>query len=245
MGAANKAPTIQIQSTAEEILAGGTGVIPTAGGWTTQQVPVNASSGWSYAEPPEYNERPATAADMLKVLGDVAVLAVVLDLNTNQPNDQSDLDNFALADAPAPLDTDGDGVTNENDACTTQAGPSSNSGCPMTTEPDSDGDGVPDALDGCPDVAGSPANGGCPIPTDSDGDGLLDSIDKCPQLAGPASNDGCPVVIDPAKCSDAEKTLKKAKTKLKKLKKADAPKKKVKKAKGKVKKAKSAVADAC
>ncbi len=81
-------------------------------------------------------------------------------------------------------DTDGDGIIDSKDACPEVAGKAEFNGCP-----DSDGDGVIDSKDACPDVAGLPALNGCP---DADGDGVADAKDKCPKVAGPAANYGCP-----------------------------------------------------
>ncbi|MBX7114615.1 MAG: OmpA family protein [Myxococcaceae bacterium] len=57
---------------------------------------------------------------------------------------------------PAP-DTDGDSITDAEDACPQAAGPPDRRGCP-----DSDGDLVNDKDDQCPRAAGKPTNGGCP-----------------------------------------------------------------------------------
>ncbi len=83
-----------------------------------------------------------------------------------------------------PADRDGDGVTDNNDACPDEAGLVALSGCP-----DKDGDGVADGNDTCPETAGLAEHNGCP---DTDGDGLPDIKDDCPQQAGPAENNGCP-----------------------------------------------------
>lgn len=77
-----------------------------------------------------------------------------------------------------PRDGDGDGVLDNVDSCPNAAGPSSNSGCPVSTENsggggavpterDRDGDNVPNDSDGCPDTFGAQDNFGCPreIPT--------------------------------------------------------------------------------
>ena len=71
---------------------------------------------------------------------------------------------------PAPVDSDGDGVTDDMDKCPgTAAGVKVDaSGCPL----DSDGDGVVDSKDKCPDTpkgAAVDANG-CPLDSDGDGD---------------------------------------------------------------------------
>ena len=82
------------------------------------------------------------------------------------------------AEAPAPIDTDGDGVFNCKDKCpNTSKGVSVGAnGCPR----DTDGDGVPDYLDECPNTPkGVPVDAkGCP--KDTDGDGVLDYLDECP-----------------------------------------------------------------
>ena len=62
-----------------------------------------------------------------------------------------------------PVDTDGDGILDQDDAC--------------PTEPE-DFDRFEDT-DGCPDL-------------DNDADGILDLDDACPDVAGPPDNDGCP-----------------------------------------------------
>jgi hypothetical protein len=70
-------------------------------------------------------------------------------------------------------DTDGDGVTDDDDNCPTDANP---------TQTDTDGDGIGDACDPTP-------NG-----DDADGDGVVDSNDNCPTVANAnqadADNDG-------------------------------------------------------
>ncbi len=81
-------------------------------------------------------------------------------------------------------DTDGDGISDEDDGCPTEAGPASTNGCP-----DKDGDGVADKMDACPDVAGLAALSGCP---DADGDGIADKDDKCPAEKGSKELMGCP-----------------------------------------------------
>ncbi|PSR10736.1 MAG: hypothetical protein DA408_07415 [Bacteroidetes bacterium] len=108
-------------------------------------------------------------------------------------------------------DTDGDGITDENDDCPTVAGLTATGGCPDTDLdgiadakdacpevagdakfngcPDTDGDGVADNQDNCPDVAGVRRFRGCP---DTDGDGVADPVDLCPTVAGVVALDGCP-----------------------------------------------------
>jgi len=89
---------------------------------------------------------------------------------------------------PAPVDTDGDGITDDQDKCPNEKGTLKYNGCPV---PDTDKDGINDEEDKCPDQPGTAKYNGCPIP-DSDKDGINDEEDKCPNQAGPASNKGCP-----------------------------------------------------
>lgn len=56
------------------------------------------------------------------------------------------------------LDTDGDGVPDDSDACPSVFGRAEN-GCPNF---DTDGDGVPDTQDRCPETEGVIENDGCP-----------------------------------------------------------------------------------
>ena len=54
-------------------------------------------------------------------------------------------------------DTDGDGVSDNEDECPSLKGPIENNGCPII---DKDGDGVLDSEDACPDTPGSIATQG-------------------------------------------------------------------------------------
>lgn len=103
----------------------------------------------------------------------------------------------------APVDTDGDGIADIDDACPDVAGVSNTEdstkhGCPA--EDDRDGDGILDEDDACPDEAGVESSDltlhGCPEPEDRDGDGILDDDDACPDEAGVENDDeqyhGCP-----------------------------------------------------
>lgn len=87
-------------------------------------------------------------------------------------------------DFGCPLDSDGDDVPNYLDRCPTVPGLETYDGCP-----DRDGDGIEDAFDMCPDVPGVAEFFGC---SDRDGDGIPDSEDKCPDVAGLCQFDGCP-----------------------------------------------------
>jgi OOP family OmpA-OmpF porin len=103
---------------------------------------------------------------------------------------------YAGGEKPQPLDSDGDGVTDDLDKCpgTPKGVKVDARGCPL----DSDGDGVPDYLDKCP---GTPKGvkvdkAGCPL--DSDGDGVADYLDKCPDTPKGVKVDkaGCPLDSD-------------------------------------------------
>ena len=85
---------------------------------------------------------------------------------------------------PEPVDTDSDGIVDEEDDCPEVPGLLEFNGCP-----DTDGDGFTDATDDCPEVAGSAAFNGCP---DTDGDGIRDIEDDCPEVAGLERLNGCP-----------------------------------------------------
>jgi OOP family OmpA-OmpF porin len=80
----------------------------------------------------------------------------------------------------AKKDTDGDGITDKEDACPEVKGLAALNGCP-----DSDGDGITDAEDECPDAPGSAEMKGCP---DGDNDGVADKHDTCPDEKGLAAS---------------------------------------------------------
>ncbi|MDB2606264.1 hypothetical protein N9Y48_00660 [Zobellia sp.] len=82
------------------------------------------------------------------------------------------------------IDSDGDGVPDDEDECPDESGSIELNGCP-----DADGDGIADKDDDCPFEAGLPNLSGCP---DADGDGVADINDDCPNEAGSADNNGCP-----------------------------------------------------
>lgn len=103
------------------------------------------------------------------------------------------------------VDSDGDGFTDDKDACPHVSGVNSEDparrGCPA----DGDEDGILDSQDACPREAGvpnaDPNRHGCPArPEDTDGDGVLDSVDACPSVRGAAHEDptrnGCPPDAD-------------------------------------------------
>ena len=87
-------------------------------------------------------------------------------------------------------DTDGDGIIDGIDDCIETPGPKENNGCPW---PDTDEDGLLDKEDDCPTIPGPKENNGCPY-IDTDEDGLLDKDDECPNTPGPIENKGCPVI---------------------------------------------------
>lgn len=107
---------------------------------------------------------------------------------------------------PPPVDTDGDGIFDDVDACKTVKGVKSDDpakhGCPP--EGDTDKDGILDKEDACPTVPG-PRNDdktkhGCPPPKDRDNDTILDDDDACPDVPGIPNEDktkhGCPPPAD-------------------------------------------------
>ncbi|WP_231511319.1 OmpA family protein [Chondromyces apiculatus] len=99
-----------------------------------------------------------------------------------------------------PRDGDGDGVSDERDACPdlpgVQSDEAAKNGCPAVK--DRDRDGIGDAQDACPDLPGvqsaEVAKNGCP--SDQDGDGIADAQDACPEVPGvqsaEAAKNGCP-----------------------------------------------------
>ncbi len=99
-----------------------------------------------------------------------------------------------------PKDSDGDGVTDEHDACPNEPEDmdlfDDADGCP---DLDNDADGVADVMDKCPldpeDVDRFQDEDGCPD-KDNDADGVADDKDKCPLAAedkdGFQDADGCP-----------------------------------------------------
>jgi OOP family OmpA-OmpF porin len=68
--------------------------------------------------------------------------------------------NHAVPAKQTPLDTDGDGIVDNEDACPTAPGPRTFHGCP-----DTDGDGIPDNSDSCVTEPGTSKFFGCPPPT--------------------------------------------------------------------------------
>lgn len=97
---------------------------------------------------------------------------------------------------PAPIDTDKDGVVDNDDQCPNEKGQVECSGCPCPPPPpcpgdsDSDRDGICDSEDKCPSEFGTKKYNGCKIP-DTDGDGFNDEIDKCSRESSRCCG-GCP-----------------------------------------------------
>ncbi len=94
------------------------------------------------------------------------------------------------------LDSDDDGIPDDQDKCPHHPGPPESHGCPPEMA-DSDGDGVLDVDDKCPNDVGPKETHGCPPHMwDSDGDGVMDDWDKCPgqmeTINGVKDFDGCP-----------------------------------------------------
>jgi OOP family OmpA-OmpF porin len=116
---------------------------------------------------------------------------------------------------PVPMnDLDGDGVSDEWDACPDAPGRAHpydrrRSGCPDPG--DTDGDGITDDVDACPSQRGLPsgdaATHGC-APPDRDKDGVVDTIDACPDTPGVQTVDplrsGCPADSDGDGINDAD-----------------------------------------
>lgn len=87
----------------------------------------------------------------------------------------------AIAECEGIVDSDGDGIADDVDACPNTAVniEVDSKGCEL----DSDGDGVVNSLDKCPQTAAGEKvdASGCKLaPLDSDGDGIVDSQDRCP-----------------------------------------------------------------
>ena len=100
--------------------------------------------------------------------------------------------------APAPKDSDGDGVVDSADQCpNTAAGTAVNAqGCAVKV--DTDGDGVVDSADQCPGTPQGTAVDANGCAKDSDRDGIVDSMDKCPNTPANTKVDaqGCALVKD-------------------------------------------------
>lgn len=93
-------------------------------------------------------------------------------------------------------DSDGDGVTDGQDACpdTSPGVPVDSRGCAR----DDDGDGVVNNLDRCPGTSSGVRvdQRGCAIPGDADGDGVSDNLDLCPGTSPGVGVDARGCVLD-------------------------------------------------
>jgi outer membrane protein OmpA-like peptidoglycan-associated protein len=126
----------------------------------------------------------------------------ILDTNANSPD--AKLEQRKKWRSEHVVDTDGDGIPDDIDACPTEPedhlGSDPDDGCPLP--PDRDGDGIPDQYDKCPDVPedkdGIQDADGCPE-DDADHDGIPDTKDACPLEPGSPNPDpkknGCPQFI--------------------------------------------------
>lgn len=96
-----------------------------------------------------------------------------------------------VAPPPPPPDSDGDGLTDPDDACPQQPEDmdafQDQDGCP---DPDNDQDGILDTADACVEQPGPVENRGCPD-TDRDQDTVVDRLDNCPDEPGAPENQGC------------------------------------------------------
>jgi len=98
----------------------------------------------------------------------------------------------------APVDTDGDGVNDENDQCPDTAYGQITDATGCAVDVDSDGDGVIDTADQCPNTeSGAEVDeAGCPL-LDDDGDGVYDTVDACADTPAGARVDatGCRLIL--------------------------------------------------
>lgn len=94
------------------------------------------------------------------------------------------------------LDTDGDGLPDDQDDCPNEAGPDATRGCP-----DQDGDGVADKDDQCPEIAGVAAEQGCPSVTPEAEVPLPEMV----RVPGKQFTMGCQDAKRDGECYDSEK----------------------------------------
>ena len=139
--------------------------------------------------------------DVMRSFVTAAFLGKPLDSDGDGVTDDADqcpetLSFVSVDDTGCPLDSDGDGVADYVDDC-----PGTGQGIKVDPDGcalDSDGDGVADDLDQCPETFSfvSVDDTGCAL--DSDGDGVADYVDDCPQTpAGAAVGpNGCPLDSD-------------------------------------------------
>ena len=106
---------------------------------------------------------------------------------------------YAICDNPTPVDSDGDGVPDDEDAFPNDPQESADAdgdGVGDNADTDDDNDGVEDGADDCPATAEGAAvdAAGCSAEQrDSDGDGVSDADDACPATGSgqPVNGDGC------------------------------------------------------
>ena len=108
---------------------------------------------------------------------------ITFQCNRPSPRIVSNTINFRITSPPAPADSDGDGIPDNQDQCPNQFGYDTNGGCPAPANQPENPPANPQP--------NPPAQG------DSDGDGILDSADGCPNAAGPVTNNGCPLAPSP------------------------------------------------
>ncbi len=156
-----------------------------------QRVNIIAQETFGYTDHDDhdYSVKRTNDAFLLHSVGVIFTLGKVKDSDGDGVTDRNDAcpgtPAGAAVDAKGcPLDRDGDGIADLIDKCPDVKGTALANGCP-----DADGDGITDADDNCPDMKGTPEMKGCP---DSDGDGLSDKVDACPNEAGFAALNGCP-----------------------------------------------------
>ncbi|MBX3196848.1 MAG: amidohydrolase family protein [Labilithrix sp.] len=99
--------------------------------------------------------------------------------------DESVKGSSAYTGDPSDIDTDGDGIPDEQDNCPTIFNPVR----PMDKgrQADADNDGIGDACDECPVNADQQCDHA--ISTDLDGDGIPNGLDNCPTVANPDQAD--------------------------------------------------------
>ncbi|MDN3641842.1 thrombospondin type 3 repeat-containing protein [Lutimonas halocynthiae] len=108
---------------------------------------------------------------------------------------------FPIEDAPLAIDTDNDGVNDDNDICPdTPAGETVNSNGCSDSQLDDDNDGVMNNVDQCantPNGESVNSNGCSTSQLDTDNDGVNDNIDTCPNT--PADQ-----TVNSSGCSDSQ-----------------------------------------
>lgn len=145
--------------------------------------------GYTDHDDHDYSVKRTNDAFLMHSVGVIFTLGKVKDSDGDGVTDRNDAcpgtkPGVAVDAKGCPLDRDGDGIADMIDKCPDVKGTALANGCP-----DADGDGIADADDKCPDVKGTAELKGCP---DSDGDGLIDKDDACPNEAGFAALNGCP-----------------------------------------------------